>query len=223
MDLFRRPCIADIMRYAKNVKDAILSSVIALVLGNSLLIICGAITSFAVRDSDLTSVLLKLGLVVPALILMTTNLFTTNATNLYSNALGLANVFRKAGKRNIFIGMLVFAMLLTLTSPYRIDALFAFLGMLGAVVPPLPGIILADFFILKKGRYGPLSTCRSVRINWNACIAWALATALVFAIPFGFAPLNGILLGGILYIGLQKLRPQACLIHPETSRQGEQA
>lgn len=216
-------CIADIMRYAKSVKDAILSATIALVIGNSLLIICGALTAFAVQDSDLTSVLLKLGLVVPALILMTTNLFTTNATNLYSNALGLSNVFRKAGKRNIFIGMLAFAMLMTLTSPYRIDALFVFLGALGTVVPPLPGIILADFFILNKGEYGHLSCCQNVKINWNACIAWALATALAFVIPYGFAPLNGILLGGCLYLGLQKIRPVVGVEAPQPISEGEQA
>ena len=216
-------CIADIMRYAKSVRDAVMSAVIALVLGNSLLILCGAITSFAVQDADLTSVLLKLGLVVPAIILMTTNLFTTNATNLYSNALGLANVFRKAGKRNIFIGMLVFAMVMTLTRPYRIDALFAFLGTLGTVVPPLPGIILADFFILKKGQYGPLSDCQSVKINWNACIAWAAATCLVFVIPYGFAPLNGILLGAALYLGLQKVRPVVPVTAACSAPEGEKA
>lgn len=200
-------CIADIMRYAKSVRDAVLSSVIALVLGNSLLILCGAITAFAVNEADLTAVLLKLGLVVPALVLMTTNLFTTNATNLYSNALGLSNVFRKAGKRKIFIGMLVFAMAMTLTRPYRIDALFAFLGVLGTVVPPLPGIILADFFIIKRGRYGHLSVCRDVKVNWSACFAWALATILVFIIPWGLAPLNGIVLGAVIYLVLNKIMP----------------
>lgn len=200
-------CIADIMRYARNVKDAIVSAVISLVLGNSLLIICGAVTAFAVKESDLTSVLLKLGLVVPAIILMTTNIFTTNATNLYSNALGLSNVFRRAGKRKIFIGMLLFAIAMTFTRPYRIDALFSFLNMLGTVVPPLPGIILADFFILNKGRYPHLSTTNGLSVNWNACAAWAIGTVLVFVIPWGFPPLNGILLGAALYLGLQKIRP----------------
>ena len=214
-------CIADIMRYAKSVKDALLSATIALVLGNSLLILCGAITAFAVNDSDLVNVLLKLGLVVPALVLMTTNLFTTNATNLYSNALGLANVFRKAGKRNIFIGMLAFAMLMTLTRPYRIDALFAFLNTLGTVVPPLPGIILADYFILKKGSYGPLSMCQNVKINWNACAAWLVATVLAFVIPYGLAPLNGIILGGAIYLGLNKIRPVECITATPAAGKGE--
>ena len=213
-------CTADIMRYAKSVKQAALS---ALLVGNSLFITCGALAAFAVQDSDLTSVLLKLGLVVPALILMTTNLFTTNATNLYSNALGLSNVFRKTSKRNIFIGMLAFAVVMTLTRPYRVDALFAFLGTLGTVVPALPGIILVDFFILKKGKYGPLSDCQKVKVNWNAYLAWALATVLVFTVPYGFAPINGMLFGAVLYYVLQKLHPQRCIAMPsETACEGEE-
>ena len=201
-------CIADIMRFARTVRDAVLSAVISLVLGNSLLIICGAITALAVSNPDLTEVLLKLGLVIPAIILMTTNIFTTNATNLYSNALGLANVFRTVSRGKIFAGMLVFAMIMTTTQPYRIDALFAFLGTLGTVVPPLPGIILADYFILHRGAYGPLSDANAVRINWAACWAWVLATILVFAIqPHGFAPLNGIILGGVLYLLFTRLLP----------------
>ena len=202
-------CIADIMRFASSVRDVILSVVISLVLGNSLLIICGAITSFAVSNPDLTEVLLKLGLVIPAFILMTTNIFTTNAANLYSNALGLANVFRTAGKAKIFTGMLIFAMVMTTTRPYRIDALFAFLGALGTVVPPLPGIILADYFILKRGHYGPLSDANAVRINWAACYAWVLSTVLVFIItPHGFAPLNGIVTGAVLYLLFSRFLPR---------------
>src|SRR5699024_6035709 len=76
-------CIADIMRYAKNTKEAMLSGATGLVGGNSLLVICGAITAIALNNSDLTAVLLSMGLVLPSIILMTTNIFTTNAANLY--------------------------------------------------------------------------------------------------------------------------------------------
>lgn len=92
-------CIADIMRYAKNTKEAMLSGVTGLVGGNSLLVICGAITAIALNNSDLTAVLLSMGLVLPSIILMTTNIFTTNAANLYSMSLNLSNAFNMGRKK----------------------------------------------------------------------------------------------------------------------------
>ncbi|WP_278601134.1 cytosine permease, partial [Clostridium tertium] len=43
-------CIADIMRYAKNTRDAIASSLTGLLLGNSLMILCGALAAIAVDN-----------------------------------------------------------------------------------------------------------------------------------------------------------------------------
>ena len=77
------------------------------------------------NESDLTSVLLKLGLVIPSLILMTTNIFTTNAANLYSSSLNLANSFR-ADRRKIIAIVLLVSGLLCLTKPYNIAMLFKF-------------------------------------------------------------------------------------------------
>ena len=91
-------CIADIMRYARSTKEAVASALTGLLFGNILMIVCGAIATIAMNDYDLTNVLLGFGLVIPALILMTTNIFTTNVANLYSTSLNLANSF-KAGRR----------------------------------------------------------------------------------------------------------------------------
>lgn len=74
-------CISDIMRYARSTKEAIGAALTGLLAGNSLMILCGAISAIAWNDSDLTSVLLSMGLVIPSILLMTTNIFTTNAAN----------------------------------------------------------------------------------------------------------------------------------------------
>src|SRR5699024_5820663 len=95
-------CIADIMRYARSTKEAVASALTGLLFGNILMIVCGAIATIAMNDYDLTNVLLGFGLVIPALILMTTNIFTTNVANLYSTSLNLANSF-KAGRNKTLI------------------------------------------------------------------------------------------------------------------------
>ena len=142
-------CIADIMRYAKNTKEAVLSALTGLLLGNSLMIICGALAAIAVNNSDLPAVLLSMGLLIPSIILMTTNIFTTNAANLYSNSLNLSNSFNMERKKMITI-LLIIAALATLTKPYEISFFFTFLETLGNIIPPLAGIIISDYFILNK-------------------------------------------------------------------------
>ena len=197
-------CIADIMRYARSTKEAIAATLTGLLGGNIFMILCGTITSVAVGDSDLTNVLLSMGLLVPCLILMTTNIFTTNASNLYSTSLNLSNAFHM-DRQKIIVILLAVSALATLSRPYQVDFLFTFLDMLGTIVPPLPGIILADYFIIHKGNYKDLGVVKFSQFNLIAWLTWGLALAGVYLIPFGLPALKGLIIGGILYPVLMKV------------------
>ena len=197
-------CIANIMRYARSTKEAIAATLTGLLGGNIFMILCGTITSVAVGDSDLTNVLLSMGLLVPCLILMTTNIFTTNASNLYSTSLNLSNAFHM-DRQKIIVILLAVSALATLSRPYQVDFLFTFLDMLGTIVPPLPGIILADYFIIHKGNYKDLGVVKFSQFNMIAWLTWGLALAGVYLIPFGLPALKGLIIGGILYPVLMKV------------------
>lgn len=197
-------CIADIMRYAKSAKEAAAATLTGLLGGNIFMILCGTITSVAVGDSDLTNVLLSMGLLVPCLILMTTNIFTTNASNLYSTSLNLSNAFHM-DRRRIIIVLLAVSAFATLFRPYQVDFLFTFLDLLGTIVPPLPGIILADYFIIHKGNYKELDCVSFSQFNAAAWITWGAALAGVYLIPFGLPALKGLIIGGLLYPVLMKV------------------
>lgn len=197
-------CIADIMRYAKDTKTAISATLTGLLGGNILMIICGAVAAIAMENSDLTVILLSFGLVIPSLILMTTNIFTTNAANLYSTSLNLSNAFKMERKKMLSI-LLVVSALATLTKPYEIDVLFTFLNVLGTVVPPLSGIILADYFLIHKGEYSSYSQTEFAKWNPIPWITWAICIGIVYLFPFGLPSLNGIILGAILYTGFMSV------------------
>lgn len=191
--------VADIMRYAKSLKHAVISAVFSLIIGNSLLIGCGAIAAAATGQADLPALLISMGLVIPGIILLTTNIFTTNGTNLYSNALALSNVFRNVDRKIIFYGMILFAMVMTLLRPNRIDVFFVFLNVLSIIIPALPGIIFVDFYYFNKAQYPKLSEADAKQIRWSAVISWIIATVLTFFIKWGFQPLNGIVMGALIY------------------------
>ena len=191
-------CIADIMRYAKNTKEAVLSALTGLLLGNSLMIICGALAAIAVNNSDLPAVLLSMGLLIPSIILMTTNIFTTNAANLYSNSLNLSNSFNMERKKMITI-LLIIAALATLTKPYEISFFFTFLETLGNVIPPLAGIIISDYFILNKGKYESLESVKFKKWNIYAFLTWAISLILSFIIPVGLPALTSLISSIIIF------------------------
>jgi len=191
-------CIADIMRYAKDTKTAISATLTGLLGGNILMIVCGAIAAIAMQNSDLTVILLGFGLVIPSLILMTTNIFTTNAANLYSTSLNLSNAFKMERKKMLGI-LLALSAIATLTRPYEVGFLFSFLNILGTIVPPLSGIILADYFLVHKGRYEEFDKASFRKWNPVPWITWAVCIAAVYIIPFGLPSLNGIILGAIIY------------------------
>ena len=197
-------CIADIMRSAKSAKSAIAATLPGLLGGNIFMILCGTLTSIAVGDSDLTNVLLSMGLLIPCLILMTTNIFTTNASNLYSTSLNLSNAF-KMDRKKIIIVILIISAGATLCRPYQISFLFTFLNLLGTIVPPLPGIILADYFIIHHGSYARLEGVKFHNFNIIPWIAWVLSLVLVFTLPFGLPSLNGLILGAVIYTVLMKI------------------
>ena len=186
------------MRYGKSKKDVITASTIGLLGGNTLMISCGAIAGVAMNDGDLINVLLSFGLVFPSLLLLTTNIFTTNGANLYSTSLNLANSFKL--NRNIMLAVLIaISALATMTQPYKIDSLFVFLSTLGIIVPPLCGIILADFYLVHRGKYIDYTKATFKKWNLVPWITWAIALVCVKFIPFGLASLNGIVIGALLY------------------------
>ena len=171
------------------------------------MIVCGAIAAIAMENSDLTVILLGFGLVIPSLILMTTNIFTTNAANLYSTSLNLSNAFKMERKKMLAI-LLALSALATLTKPYEIGFLFPFLNILGTVVPPLSGIILSDYFLVHKGSYAAYDKARFCKWNPVPWITWAISIALVYMIPFGLPSLNGIILGAAIYTALMAVNKQ---------------
>jgi len=190
---------------------AIAASLTGLLGGNILMLICGSIATIAMNEYDLTLILLGFGLVIPSLILMTTNIFTTNAANLYSTGLNLANSF-KIGRTKMMLILIGVSAAATLLKPHEADFYYTFLNALGNVIPPLAGIIVADYFVVNKGRYLPLEKSRFVAWNPIPWISWVVSVVIVFTlaavaprvqenIP---APFIGIVLGAVFHIILMK-------------------
>ncbi len=195
--------IADFNRFARSRRDAFKGAVVGLLVVNSFVVLCGAVAGASAGDYDMVNILMGMGLVVPAFVLLTTNLWTTNGANLYSVGLTLANVFNLPRSR-IMYAVVVLCALLTLFKPYEIGAIFGILITVGIVVPPLAGILIADYFVIHRQQYPDLDQVRFKGVNLNALIAWVTASLVAYYVDWGLTALNGLVIAFIAYSLLMK-------------------
>lgn len=75
---------ADFVRFGRNAKGAVLVAMVAFFLGNSLMFIFGAAGAAAVGQADISDVMIAQGLLLPAIVVLGLNIWTTNDNALYA-------------------------------------------------------------------------------------------------------------------------------------------
>jgi len=192
---------ADITRYAKDTKAAWISSIVGYMMANLFIIIAGFLCTMATGIGDLPVALLSLGLGMPALIILIMAQWTTNDNNLYTSSLGVANMIPiKKKKITLIVGIIA-----TLIGTAGLaDYFIAWLSILGIGLPPMAGIIIADYYILKKGHYefGPGTRY----CNWSiiAFASWLIACVVGYTLSWGIACINSLVVGFAVYLVLMK-------------------
>ena len=185
----------DFARYAKTGKHAVTTTVIAFFLGNTLMFLFGAIGVIATGHNDISDVMISQGLLLPAVLVLGLNIWTTNDNSLYASGLGFATMFKKP---KVFMVMMngtigtVFAIVLY-------NNFTSWLTFLGSTLPAIGSIIIVDFFFIQKRRYIQYEKANIAKVHVPAIIAWAAGVISGLTLP-GIAPLNTLLITGIVYI-----------------------
>jgi cytosine permease len=84
------------------------------------------------------------------------------------------------------------------------EMLIPFLVLLGSIIPPIGGVILADYWFYRGGRYPLLQAARLPRFNWLGLSAYAVGAVVAYLSPW-IAPLVGISVSALVYIALTRL------------------
>lgn len=82
----------DFTRFSKTKKIAVSTTVIAFFIGNSLMFLFGAVGAMVTGNSDIADVMFSQGLIIPAIIVLGLNIWTTNDNAIYTAGLGLSNI-----------------------------------------------------------------------------------------------------------------------------------
>lgn len=197
----------DFTRFSRKKSSAVIATVIAFFIGNTLMFIFGAVGSIATGEADISEVMFMQNLMIPAIIVLGLNIWTTNDNALYASGLGLSNITKLSRKKmvvfNGFIG--------TLAALWLYNHFVDFLNILGSTLPPIGAIILADFFILNRANYKPFKEMAFRGINWIAIVAWASGIAAAAFLP-GIPPINALIGSAFVHVVGTKL------ITPMTSK-----
>lgn len=189
------PLVSDYSRFATNSKSSFWGTWIGYFIVSSWMYLLGLMASLATQSPDPSGVvinlMLKFGWAIPALVIVLFSTFTTTFLDIYSTAISGLNIVPKLGERKgIILGGILgtgVAMVFPALLHYE-----HFLLFIGAMFCPLFGIVLTDYFLLKKGLIEVEDLYREEGRYWFwkgvnpiAILAWAIG----FAIYLGFSPM----------------------------------
>lgn len=180
-------------RFSRNEKIAVITTVVAFFLGNTLMFAFGAVGGAFTGKDDIFYVMIAQGLAIPALIVLGANIWTTNDNALYTSGLGLSNI-TKIRKRPM---VLIAGLIGTVTAIWLYNNFVGWLSFLNATLPPIGAIIMLDYFLHKENYKS--ADFKEKKVNWCA-IAGVVAGALVGNfVKWGIAAINAMVVACIIY------------------------
>lgn len=203
-------CLAasDITRYQATRKDTILSSSIGVAPAGILMIILGAIMTKVAQQYDITIVFCEIGIPVLGMLVLIAATWTTNTTNAYSGGINAVMMFNLSDEKRGMATM-VSGIIGTICALLGLGGYFEeFLYILGDLMLPTMGVILADYWIINKAK--PENFKVTDGFNWLGIVSWLVGYAVIKFIPYGVPFAQGIIASGLLYVILAKTikRPQ---------------
>ncbi|MCP8967982.1 purine-cytosine permease family protein [Ectobacillus ponti] len=198
----------DMSRYCRNGKDVLWMTLIGTVAGELGVNLIAVLMAHAVKSSDVVTIILQTaGWMGAAIVIFST--VKINDLNLYSSSLGVTNIIDTVFKKKVNRGLvtLIIGIIGTLLSVAGIlDKFVDFLVLLGIGIPPIAGIMVVDYFILKTHRKvldesrarGELpDTCEN--LNPVTLIAWISGFAVGYLVTSGIPSLNSLMSSAVVY------------------------
>jgi cytosine permease len=134
------------VRFSRTRKIAIITTVAAFFVGNTLMFLFGAVGGAYTGQDDIFYVMIAQGLTIPAILVLGANIWTTNDNALYTAGLGLSNI-TKIRKKPM---TLVSGAIATLAAMWLYNNFIGWLSFLNATLPPVGAILVVDYFLHKQ-------------------------------------------------------------------------
>lgn len=199
--------------FFKRNKNVFIAQLIALPMTQAWIGAIGAISFIATGIWNPIEVIQNNGTGFTMVVLLVMVILSQWSTNAPANLIPAALAFINAGapKLHYFTAVVISGIAGTIIMPWLIlDNLFIFLGYYGAVLSGIGGIIVADYYVLRKRRLnvphlysyeGQFVFAKG--FNWAGLIAWAVGGVVAIALP-SISYLVGFAVGFVVYLFVMK-------------------
>ncbi|MFD1040026.1 cytosine permease [Virgibacillus byunsanensis] len=192
-------------RFAKTPKTGFIAGFLSFFVGTIVMVFSGMLGGIALQQGDMVEILISMGIVIMGVIILIFNIWTTNTATAYSFGVAGAEFFNKPNKIPYVFWGLIIATIMAAVGIYEV--FIPFLSMLGIFIPPLGGLIIADYFYTWRKSFPKLENVKFRTVRYANLTAYLLATlgAYISSIfEVGFPSINGVFLVIVFVFVLNK-------------------
>ena len=189
-------------RLSRSGRVAVIASVVSFLLGNGLMVVAGAWCAMVYQQADIVEVMMLQGLSFAAVIMLCLNLWTIQGPTIYNVSAAACHLVRSERRRTMTLLAAAIGVVLAIGGMY--EMLIPFLVLLGSIIPPIGGVIMADFWYRHRGQYPTLASVTLPRYNLLGLSAYAAGAVLAYSSPW-IAPLVGIGASAVCYVALLEI------------------
>lgn len=188
--------MAEYSRFAKKAWVAMAIPFIVMIIAQWFLQIVGAMGGVVSGSADFTTYLLKQGMIVGGLGLigMSLALWTTGNANLYLPVIQTAAVLKRPKR----VMVVIWGAIGTILGLGLYQYFMSWINLLAALVPPLVGPLIVDYYLVHKAKYNPADLKRLHPWNIAAIVSYLVGAATAYAVTYGLINVPVVLIPAML-------------------------
>lgn len=194
--------VSDVQRYALRARDVVISCVLSFVVGVGIFETIATVSAMKVGNSNFVVVMQGLGLLAPAAVLLFLALWNTADNNIYSASLAFTSASNLLRLRLSKPFWTVLAVVIAVGIAFLglADQFGKFLTVIGVVVPPFAGLLIAHFWVLQRRTAGADVLRDLPAVRWSAVGCWIAAALIAYYAEFLLVnAVEGLVCGFVLY------------------------
>jgi len=212
------PLVADYARFSKHSVSTFWNTWWGYFIVSSWMYLLGLMATLVTGETDPGALILKLmgsvGLAIPALVMVVFSTITSDFPDVYSATCSMLNISQKVKSQTIMWIAGILSILVALVFP--MEQYENFLFLIGAMFMPLFGVVLTDYFIIRKRELNIQALYEVGGSYWYkngfntvALISWAIGFGLykfieLMKLPIG-SSMPSMLAAGLIYFLVTRL------------------